>query len=106
MIKYRIDQHVVFLLQNTKINAKKLVEKSSPPKLTREHSESLCHHNESCLEKTQIMPMIFLHTNAAKMATCAHINLALVWEKIAKGQLKKVDQYLYAVLRVRNLCLF
>ncbi|XP_065225065.1 uncharacterized protein LOC135848904 [Planococcus citri] len=53
--------------------------------------------DENCKQLTQIMPMRYFHTTAAKLATCTYLNVAHIWKNIANGRLKKIDQYLYAV---------
>ncbi|XP_065223404.1 uncharacterized protein LOC135847676 [Planococcus citri] len=72
---------------------------SSPPTFTKDHPESTCVENHDCLEPTQIMPMIYVHTYASKLATCTHLNLAFIWGSVANNHLKEVDRYLFAVLR-------
>ena len=99
-----------FFQPEMKEQVEKLITESIPPGFIKSDSESTyCDgtgRSGRCLKLTQIMPMSYLHTKAARKATCTHRNLAWVWKDIVEGQLRKVDEYLYAILRVRNHRLF
>ncbi|XP_065223402.1 uncharacterized protein LOC135847674 [Planococcus citri] len=76
---------------------KEIEELPSPPN----KPIKICKQLENdCMKMTQIMPMLFFHTTASKLATCTYLNLAYIWNSIANGRLKKVDRYLYAMHRI------
>ncbi|XP_065203530.1 uncharacterized protein LOC135833700 [Planococcus citri] len=50
------------------------------------------------IERMHIIPMMFLHTKAAKLASCTLMNTVPVWSEIVE-RVNYVDRYLYALFR-------
>ena len=57
------------------------------------------------IEGTHLVPLMFLHSGTAKLASCTFLNTIPVWTDIIRGQLKLVDRYLYTIFRVCKQCL-
>ncbi|XP_065216259.1 uncharacterized protein LOC135842638 [Planococcus citri] len=61
------------------------------------NTEISCGQAFGCLEKYQIKPLWYFHTNSGKIASCVAMNIVPVWKSIANKQLKKVDQFIEEV---------
>ncbi|XP_065218606.1 uncharacterized protein LOC135844372 [Planococcus citri] len=57
-----------------------------------------CGQSYGCLEKSQIIPLWYFSSRSTQLASCKLMNIMPVWKTIAEGQLRKVDQYILAIL--------